>query len=61
MSAPLQFVACPFCHTPHASSTDEALLAGDSWLCARCGQRWDAHRLETVLAYDAWAADHGRV
>jgi predicted CXXCH cytochrome family protein len=61
MSDPLQLVACPSCHTPHTSLPDEVLHAGDSWLCARCGQRWTAHRLETVVAYAAWAADHGHV
>ena len=61
MSDPLQLVACPCCHTPHASLPHEAVHAGDSWLCARCGQRWDAHRLESVAAYAAWVADHNRV
>ena len=61
MSDSLQHVACPGCHTPHTSVTDEALQARDYWVCARCGQRWDAHRLETVAAYAAWVAEHERV
>jgi predicted CXXCH cytochrome family protein len=61
MSNPLQPVDCPNCHTPHASLTDEALHARDSWVCVRCGQRWDAHRLETVAAYAAWVAGQERV
>jgi len=61
MSDPLQSVVCPFCHTPHAALADEALQARDYWVCARCGQRWDAHRLESVAAYAAWVADHNRV
>jgi len=61
MSAPLPVVACPFCHTPHGSLTDEALHLSDYWVCVRCGQHWDAHRLETVTAYAAWVANHERV
>lgn len=49
---------CPSCHTSDASLTNERLQAGVSWLCVRCGQRWDARRLETVAAYAAWAAEH---
>ena len=48
MTQPFQPVACPNCHTPHSSPTDDALQARDSWVCVRCGQQWDAHRLETV-------------
>ena len=57
----LRLVICPSCHTPHASLTHEALEAGDDWVCVRCRQRWDAHRLETVAAYTTWAAEHQRV
>ena len=60
MSDSLQHVACPGCHTPHASVADEALQARDHWVCVRCGQRWDAHRLETVAAYAAWVVEHER-
>ena len=61
MPQPFQPVACPNCHTPHSSPADDALLARDSWVCVRCGQQWDAHRLETVGAYNAWVAAHQRV
>ena len=61
MSDALQSVVCPFCHTLHSSLTDEALDPRDYWLCVRCGQRWDAHRLETAAAYTAWVASHDRV
>ena len=56
-----RLATCPLCHTPHASLTDEALQAGDNWRCVRCGQQWDARRLETVAAYAAWVAEHERV
>ena len=36
----------------------EAVQAGDDWRCLRCGQRWDAARLEAVTAYAAWVAAH---
>jgi len=61
MSDSLHSIACPGCHTPHASVADEALQARDHWVCVRCGQRWDAHRLETVAAYAAWVVEHERV
>ena len=42
---------CPLCHTPDPTMTPEALLAGAAWACRRCGQKWDAARLETAAAY----------
>ena len=54
----LQRASCPSCHTPHASLPEEALQPGDAWVCVRCGQLWDSHRLETVAAYAAWTAKH---
>lgn len=51
-----QRVVCPGCHTPHPSLTGEGLAAGLGWKCVRCGQRWDAGRLTSVAAYQAWVA-----
>ena len=51
---PLQLAVCPSCGTTDKTTTYGALSAGDSWLCARCGQRWTASRLATVAAYAAW-------
>ena len=48
-----RLATCPLCHTPHASMTHQLLQAGGDWRCVRCGQRWDARRLETVAAYAA--------
>lgn len=56
----MQPVTCPFCHTPHGSLTLDAMQAGDGWACVRCGQQWNARRLETVAAYNAWVLDHER-
>jgi len=50
---------CPLCETTHPSLTREALEAGASWYCVRCGQHWDAQRLQTVSGYRAWVARHG--
>jgi len=47
---------CPMCHT-RASLTQSAVEAGGAWRCARCGQHWDAARLEAVAAYAAWVGD----
>ena len=47
---------CPSCHTEDATLTNGAVSAGADWRCRRCGQRWDARRLATVAAYDAWVA-----
>jgi transcription elongation factor Elf1 len=56
---------CPLCHTTDASLTADALEAGGTWRCVRCGQRWDADRLAAVAAYSAWVVErdtvsHGR-
>jgi predicted Zn finger-like uncharacterized protein len=53
-------VTCPMCHTS-ATLSQSALAAGGDWRCVRCGQHWDAARLEAVAAYAAWSADHDRV
>jgi ribosomal protein L37AE/L43A len=50
---------CPLCETTHPSLTREALEAGAFWCCARCGQHWDAQRLQTVSGYLAWVARRG--
>jgi hypothetical protein len=49
---------CPMCHTVHASLSTTAIDAGADWRCARCGQRWDAERLSTVSAYQAWVREN---
>jgi hypothetical protein len=49
---------CPLCQTTHPSLTHAALEAGESWSCARCGQRWHALLL-AVSGYAAWVARHG--
>ena len=51
--------ACPLCHTVAGSLTVRALDAGGEWECSRCGQHWDAARLATGAAYDAWVVQHG--
>jgi transposase len=48
--------SCPLCHTVNPAMTDEALTAGASWQCTRCGQTWDAHRLAAVAAYARYCA-----
>jgi transcription elongation factor Elf1 len=56
----LRPATCPMCHAS-ATLSQSALEAGGDWRCVRCGQRWDAARLEAVAAYAAWSADHDRV
>jgi len=56
-----QHPVCPSCHTVHVSAMVEALQAEESWQCVRCGQRWNARRLETAATYAAWAAEHDRL
>jgi hypothetical protein len=51
---PAGFATCPSCHTADAAVTSAAVSGGADWRCVRCGQRWDANRLATVAAYDAW-------
>lgn len=58
-TADFSAATCPLCHTTHPSLTREALEAGASWFCARCGQRWNAPRLKTISGYDEWVARHG--
>jgi transcription elongation factor Elf1 len=55
----LRLAACPLCHTTDAITTMSALEAGGSWRCRVCHQSWNARRLATVTAYEAWALDHG--
>ena len=52
----LPAVTCPMCHTSAALSRS-ALAAAGAWRCVRCGQHWDAPRLEAVAAYVAWRVD----
>jgi transposase-like protein len=42
---------CPLCHTAEAGMSSAALREGASWRCVRCGQRWDATRLQTAADY----------
>lgn len=56
-----QRAACPGCHTPHPSLTQEGLGRGVGWQCVRCGERWDARRLAAVAAYAAWVAERDAV
>lgn len=46
---------CPLCHTVESTISNAALAGGASWRCGRCGQRWDAERLDTAAAYAATA------
>lgn len=39
---------CPLCHTSTTAVTAQALSEGAYWRCTRCGQMWDALRLQTV-------------
>jgi predicted Zn finger-like uncharacterized protein len=48
---------CPLCHTPSSLSLD-TLGAGGYWRCARCGQDWDAARLDGYAVYAAWVIEH---
>lgn len=47
---------CPGCHTASPSLTMSAVIAGASWRCAQCAQRWSADRLAAVANYAAWVA-----
>ena len=49
---------CPSCHTADSRVTSLAVSGGADWHCARCGQQWDALRLETVAAYAVWLTEH---
>ena len=47
---------CPLCHTSTALMSTSALLDGAYWRCERCGQVWDAVRLQTAANYSRHAA-----
>lgn len=49
---------CPLCHTTDATMTTTALFDGAYWRCTRCGQMWDAGRLQTAADYSRYAARH---
>jgi transposase-like protein len=49
---------CPLCHTVDETVTPEALEAGATWKCTRCGQTWSAERLERVAEYVRFEAAH---
>jgi hypothetical protein len=49
---------CPLCHTVDSTVTADSLRIGANWFCTRCGQNWDASRLERVAALAARAAAH---
>lgn len=52
---------CPLCHTVDTTITSDALAAGATWRCTRCGQMWSADRLATAAAYartEAGVATH---
>ena len=51
------FATCPSCHTADSRVTNLAVSGGADWHCARCGQLWNALRLETVAAYAVWLAE----
>ena len=53
-------VVCPMCHTVDAAMTAGGIAAGGYWLCTRCGQQWDGHRLATRASYTAYAESVGR-
>jgi transposase len=50
-------ISCPLCHTVNPTMTDDALATGAYWVCTRCGQTWDAHRLAAVAAYARYCAE----
>jgi DNA-directed RNA polymerase subunit RPC12/RpoP len=50
-------MTCPLCQTETPFST-ESLQTGESVTCPRCGQRWTAKRLETVVSYASYVAAH---
>jgi hypothetical protein len=50
---------CPLCHTMDTTITSDALAAGGTWRCIRCGQMWSADRLATAAAYARTQAGAG--
>jgi predicted Zn finger-like uncharacterized protein len=55
---PVLSPTCPLCHTLDQTVTSDSLRTGGRWRCTRCGQAWDAARLEAVAAYAQFAATH---
>ncbi len=55
---PVLSPTCPLCHTFDQTVTSDSLRTGGRWRCTRCGQTWDAARLEAVAAYAQFAATH---
>jgi predicted Zn finger-like uncharacterized protein len=55
------FATCPMCPASETLSQSALEGAGGDWRCVRCGQHWDAARLEAVAAYAAWSVNHDRV
>jgi predicted Zn finger-like uncharacterized protein len=55
---PVLSPTCPLCHTFDQTVTSDSLRMGGRWRCTRCGQTWDAERLEAVAAYAQFAATH---
>ena len=49
----------PLGHTA-ATLSEQARTQGELWRCVTCGQTWTAQRLETVAAYEVWAARRAR-
>lgn len=49
---------CLLCHTPASGITVESLATGSTWKCERCGQLWDADRLERAAGYAEYVAAH---
>jgi len=60
-SESLAVATCPSCHTVDRAMTTDALRAGADWDCARCGQRWNAARLATTVAYSVWVSAQQRL
>lgn len=48
---------CPLCHTGTVAVTAQTLSEGAYWRCERCGQMWDAIRLQTAADYSRYAED----
>ena len=58
VDAPVVSPVCPLCHTLDITVTSDSLRAGATWLCTRCGQRWNAARLDTAAAYAVFLSAH---
>ena len=57
-NAPRAAGTCLLCHTIDQTVTSAGLLEGATWLCPRCGQRWDKSRLDAASAYARYVATH---